>query len=155
VQRIRRLGPGDEPLLAELNLRDAEFGLSADGGALEPLAPSDARALLADRDVLLWAAEDDLGPAGFLLALTLPLRHAPGRELLLYEIGVRRDVRRQGIGRALCGRMRDLMREKGIETVWVLADNPVAADFYAAMGFRRKSGMQAYMEMEVPASGPW
>jgi GNAT superfamily N-acetyltransferase len=59
-------------------------------------------------------------------------------ELVLYEIGVHREMRRRGIGRALLGECVAWMRERGIHTIWVLADNPGAEAFYLACRFIRE-----------------
>jgi N-acetylglutamate synthase-like GNAT family acetyltransferase len=134
---IRRLGPGDEPVL-ELLAEDApDFELVGRGSPERPLSAADATEYLADPGVLHWIAEDEGRVVGELLCHLLRLPSGPGPELLLYSIGVRTADRRRGLGSALVQEMLLWMRDAGIPEVWVLADNPGAEDFYAACGFRR------------------
>jgi GNAT superfamily N-acetyltransferase len=131
---IRRLGPGDEPVLALLAREAPEFDIAAPE---EPLPPGEAAAYLADPAVLHWVAEEDGRIVGELLCHLLRLPSRDGLELLLYSIGVRASHRRRGVGRALVEEMLRWMRAEGVREVWVLADNPGAEEFYAACGFRR------------------
>jgi GNAT superfamily N-acetyltransferase len=134
---IRRLGPGDEPVLALLAREAPEFDIAGRTAPEEPLAPGDAAAYLADPGVLHWVAEEDGRIVGELLGHLLRLPSRDGLELLLYSIGVRASHRRRGVGRALVEEMLRWMRAEGVREVWVLADNPGAEEFYAACGFRR------------------
>ena len=88
--------------------------------------------------MLHWIAERDGVIAGFLLCHVLRLRSNEGRELVLYEIGVHRDWRRRGVGRALVDEAIAWMRREGLRTMWVLADNAGAEAFYEACGFCRE-----------------
>jgi GNAT superfamily N-acetyltransferase len=139
---IRRLGPGDEALVERLVVEDADFDLDGRGGTD---VPADLVAYLADPAVLHWVAEADGEPVGHLHCTIVRLSYAPGRELLLYEIGVRADWRRRGVGRALIDAMTAWMAAEGIPEVWVLADNPGARDFYAAVGFTVDPDQPTYM----------
>ena len=121
---VRRLGPGDELVLASL----------ADGDALEPTA---AAAYLADPAVLHWLADDGGSVVGHLLAYLERRRHGDALQVLLYEIEVREDRRREGIGRALVRALDEWMRAQHVAEVWVLADNAGAEAFYVACGFAR------------------
>jgi GNAT superfamily N-acetyltransferase len=133
---VRRLGPGDEPVLETLAREDAAFDLEGRVDAPEkPLDAAAAAAYLADPGVLHWVAEDAGAVVGFLLCHVLRLRHGAPRELLLYEIGVRATHRRRGVGRLLLGAMDAWMAEQGVAVVWVLADNPGAEAFYRACRF--------------------
>jgi ribosomal protein S18 acetylase RimI-like enzyme len=134
---IRRLGAGDESVLALLAAEAPEFDLAGRSSPELPLSPEAAAAYLSDPSVLHWAAEEDPRIVGELLChlLRLPSRH--GRELLLYSIGVRASDRRRGVGSALVAEMLRWMRSKGVPEVWVLADNSGAEAFYAACGFER------------------
>ena len=134
---IRRLGPGDEPVLALIACEAPDFDLAGPTAPEKPLAHGDAAEYLADASVLHWVAEQDGRVVGELLCHLLRLPSGTGRELLLYSIGVRESHRRQGVGRALVEVMLRWMRDEGIPEVWVLADNPGAEAFYAACGFRR------------------
>lgn len=134
---IRRLGPGDEGVLAWLATEAADFDLAGASEPDEPLPPDVAAAYLADPAVLHWVAELEGEVVGELLGHVLRLPHGAGRELLLYSIGVRERHRRAGVGRALVDELTRWARAEGIPEVWVLADNPGAEAFYAACGFVR------------------
>lgn len=146
---IRRLGPGDEDLLALLARDDPKFDLDERSQPGEPLAPALARDYLTDPSVLHWVAYSGTTITGFVLAHLLRLRSGEGREVLLYEIGVHRDHRRAGVGRALIDELAAWMREHGLRTMWVLADNPDAAAFYEACGFDRAREQPAYLIRDV------
>jgi GNAT superfamily N-acetyltransferase len=134
---IRRLGPGDESVLALLAEDAPDFELDGQGSPERPLSSADATAYLADPGVLHWVAEEEGRLVGDLLCHLLRLPARTGPELLLYEIGVRADDRRRGVGFALVQEMLRWMRDAGVPEVWVIADNSGAEEFYAACGFRR------------------
>ena len=103
---VKLLGP-DECADAGASSRcnDPDFDLEGRGEALEPLSPQAARRFLADPAVLFWVAREDGHVAGFLYCLLVPLRSSDEQELLLYEIGVRAEWRRRGVGRLLLDHM--------------------------------------------------
>jgi GNAT superfamily N-acetyltransferase len=134
---IRRLGPGDEHVLALIAEDASDFDLAGRSAPELPLAQTDAAAYLADPSVLHWVADEGRRVVGELLCHLLRLPSGEGRELLLYSIGVRQGDRRRGVGRALLDEMRGWTQQAGVSEVWVLADNPGAEAFYAACGFTR------------------
>jgi GNAT superfamily N-acetyltransferase len=138
--RIRRLGPGDEKVLAAIAADAADFELPGPVEPEQPLSPADAAAYLSDPAVAHWVAEEDGSPVGELLCHVLRLPSGTGRELLLYSKGVRSAHRRRGVGTALMQEMLGWARAEGIGEVWVVADNPGAEVFYAACGFARGDG---------------
>ena len=146
---VRRLGPGDESVLAQLAREDADFDLDAARGPRTPLASDAARAHLSDPHVLHWAAWAGSEIVGFVFCLLLPMRKVPAREVLLYEIGVRTAWRRRGVGRRLIAAMTDWMRAERIGTAWVLAGHPGAERFYEACGFAPGSEPAAYLELHL------
>jgi ribosomal protein S18 acetylase RimI-like enzyme len=146
---IRRLGPGDEALLELLATHDADFDLDGRGSSLRPLDRAAATRFLANPAVLLWVASADDVVVGLLYCLVVPLRSDEAQELLLYEIGVRSSWRKNGVGRALLDRMEDWMRANDIDVVWVLADNPIAVDFYRACEFVTEGEQPVYMTRDV------
>lgn len=148
--KIRRLGAGDEAVLTMLAREDADFDLAGRGRPRRALADAEARQFLANPAVLLWAASAGETVVGFLLCLVLPLRSNAGRELMLYEIGVRERWRRRGVGRSLLAEMETWMRANGVADAWVLADNDGAAEFYAACGYRRGPERADYFVRELP-----
>jgi GNAT superfamily N-acetyltransferase len=148
---IRLLGAGDEGVLAKLAADEVSFDLDGrDPEPSRPLEPADAAAYLGDPAVLHWIAEDGERVIGFNLCYVLRRRSDASRELLLFEIGVHRDVRRQGVGRALIAAMREWMEQERVSLTWVLADNPGAEAFYAACGFVRddEQGVQMLLTIE-------
>jgi GNAT superfamily N-acetyltransferase len=151
---IRRLGPGDEAILEFLATHDADFDLEGRGEPLLPLDAAKARRYLANPAVLHWLAVEDDQITGFLYCIHLPLRSGEGQELLLYEIGVRSEWRRRGVGRALLDRMETWMRSNGVSEVWALADNEVAVQFYRGCGFAAEQPQPVYMtrELGLPSS---
>jgi GNAT superfamily N-acetyltransferase len=147
---IRRLGPGDESVLALLAREDGDFDLEVRGNPRTSLSGGDAARFLSDPAILFWTAWSGDEVVGFLFCHVLPMRKEPAREILLYEIGVRTAWRRIGVGRALVGEMVHWMRTHAVVTAWVLADNPDAIQFYAACGFGPGTGPATYMEMILP-----
>lgn len=143
---IRRLGPEDEPVLELLAKEDADFDVEGRGTPRKPLEADDARRYLANPSVLYWVAYEGNEVVGSLYCALLPLRSDNGRELLLYEIGVRKLWRRRGVGRALMAHMEEWMRANGVADVWVLADNPVAVDFYRANEFLVEAEQPVFMK---------
>lgn len=70
------------------------------------------------------------------------------RQLLLYEIGVRREERRRGVGTALVHEMRAFMTHEAIPEAWVVAD-PDVEEFYAACGFQPDEEQPVQMTLNV------
>ena len=123
--KIRRLGPGDEPLVLA-------------GAALFDSAPTEAwtkRFLTSEGHHLLVAVDDDLQPIGFVTGVetTHPDK---GTEMFLYELDVDPEHRNRGVGRALVAALAKLARERGCYGMWVLtdADNAPALAAYRAAG---------------------
>ncbi|HEX4622254.1 MAG TPA: GNAT family N-acetyltransferase [Myxococcaceae bacterium] len=146
---VRRLRKGDESILASLAREDSEFDLEGRSPAMRPLSRRAARAFLADPNVLLWIESRRGMVTGFLYCCVVRLRGEAPRELLLYEIGVRREYRRQGVGKGLLAAMERWMRAQRIDEVWVLADNRIAVKFYRACGFRVEKDVPVYMTRRV------
>jgi GNAT superfamily N-acetyltransferase len=142
---VRRLGPGDEPILNLLATDNADFDIAKRGAPQRPLDLDAARHYLTNPVVLHWIAVEDDAVVGDLYCILLPLSAGEGRELLLYDIGVRQAWRRRGVGRALLEAMEQWMRENGVTDVWVLADNPAAVEFYRACGFSMDASQPVYL----------
>jgi aminoglycoside 3-N-acetyltransferase I len=85
-----------------------------------------------------WAmaafAEDQLVAGA--TAHTVPMTTAESAELFIYDIAVRTDMQRQGIGRALMTALRAAAAAEGIGAAFVAADNEDthALDFYRRLG---------------------
>lgn len=150
---IRRLGAGDEGVLATLAREAPEFDLAGRTSPEPPLDASAAAGYLADPSVLHWVAEENGRVIGELLCHLLRLPSRQGREVLLYSIGVREDERRRGVGRALVGEMLRWMEAADVPETWVLADNPGAEAFYTACGFERGADHEQGVLMLLSTSG--
>jgi GNAT superfamily N-acetyltransferase len=144
------LGSGDEEILALLAAEEADFDLADRSEAAVRLPSPDAAAYLADPGVLHWVAEQRGRVVGFNLCYVLRRRSDAARELLLFEIGVREESRRSGVGAALIGAMRAWMEAERVPECWVLADNPGAQRFYAACGFARDDEQGVQMLLTLP-----
>jgi GNAT superfamily N-acetyltransferase len=149
---VRRLGPGDEPVLTLLAAEAPEFDVAGRTAVERPLKPEDAARYLAEPTVLHWVAEEDGRVVGELLCHSLLLPSESGRELLLYSIGVRESHRRRGVGRVLLDEMLGWARAERIPEIWVLADNPSAEAFYSACGFVRGGENDQGVLMTLAAS---
>jgi ribosomal protein S18 acetylase RimI-like enzyme len=149
---IRRLGVGDEPTLTMLAEQEADFDLDERGEPLELLTEEAAREFLKDPNVLHWVVFDDSTKekivAGHMLCHVLRMRAGAPAELVLYEIGVRSQLRRKGIGRMLVEHALAFMKEHKMKAIWVLADNEDAISFYRSCGFSDDQGTAVYMLRE-------
>ena len=134
---IRRLDENDVPVLAMLAAEDGDFDIDGRGEPTEAPHPERALDYLANPSVLFWVSQIGDVITGFLQCLVLPIRTGRGREVLVYEIGVRKAYRRQGTGRALIIHLESWMRTHDIDEMWVAADNPGAERFYKACGYAR------------------
>jgi len=139
---VRRLRVGDEEVLRLRSLQDARFDEpGVEPAARTPHSVESARAFLSEETTVQLAAFADAEPVGQLLAYELARRHGDGKLMLVYEIGVRDDHRRQGIGRMLFDALRSICRQRGIARAFVITNerNVAATAFYAALGATRES----------------
>ncbi len=92
--------------------------------------------LLAHEDFWAIAACVDDVIVGGLTAHTLPMTSSSSAEIFIYDIAVRSDYQRQGVGRRLLTDLRARAAASGISVVFVSADNADtdALDFYRALG---------------------
>jgi aminoglycoside 3-N-acetyltransferase I len=100
------------------------------------LTNDDVAALLTQASFWALAAVDDGDVVGGLTAHVLPMTRNRSTELFIYDLAVRSDRQRQGIGRRLVDETLRLARAANIATTFVLADNDDdhALDFYRAVG---------------------
>jgi aminoglycoside 3-N-acetyltransferase I len=86
----------------------------------------------------LWAiaAIDGDEVVGGITAHTVPMTRKEGSEIFLYDIAIRTDRQRRGIGRSLVSCLREGAAAEGIDTVFVPADDEDdhAIAFYRALG---------------------
>lgn len=102
----------------------------------EPLRADDLVALLRREDFWVLAATEGEVVVGGLTAHALPMTRDRSTELFIYDLAVRTDRQRNGIGRALVAELLTLGRAAGIATAFVPADNEDthALEFYRAIG---------------------
>jgi ribosomal protein S18 acetylase RimI-like enzyme len=149
VVTIRRLGLGDEAVIATLAKEEAAFDIEGRGHPRASIGEAAAAEYLADEQVLHWVGEEAGTVVGHLLCYVQRRRASDPLQLMLYEIGVRKNYRRQGVGRALIGEMEEWMTENRVSSVWVLADNDVAEAFYTACGFSRDDPQPVQMSRRL------
>jgi len=132
--QTRRLEPGDE------NLARATFAMMAsvfDEGAAD-LGAAYAATLLARPEFWAMVALDGEEVVGGLTAHALPMTRSAEAELFIYDLAVRADRQRRGIGRALVLGTLDLAKAKGLRVAFVPAhdEDAHAIAFYRAIGAR-------------------
>ncbi|MBK6579356.1 MAG: GNAT family N-acetyltransferase [Sandaracinaceae bacterium] len=92
--------------------------------------------LLQRADLFILAAVEDGSMVGGLTAHVLPMTRTATSELFIYDLAVRVDHQRRGIGRALVEELHARGLAEGIDTSFVPADeeDTHALDFYRALG---------------------
>ena len=130
--RVARLAPGDGALAQSLcSMMAAVF-------EEEQIPPSNAYVaeLLARVDFWMLAATQGGEVVGGLTAHVLPMTRDESRELFIYDIAVRVEHQRRGVGRQLMSCLQRRASEAGIATLFVPADDEDlhALDFYRALG---------------------
>lgn len=92
--------------------------------------------LLAREEFWAIAAFDDDQIIGGVTAHTLPMTRTETSEMFIYDIAVRSDHQRKGVGRHLVADLQDRAAASGIRELFVPADNDDvhALDFYRALG---------------------
>jgi aminoglycoside 3-N-acetyltransferase I len=129
---IRRLGPVDHGAARAL------FTLMAEVFEEEhtPLSDAYLARLLNRDDFWALAAFDGDAVIGGLTAHVLPMTRTETSELFIYDLAVRADQQRRGVGRQLIAATREQAATAGIDTVMVPADvdDTEALAFYRAVG---------------------
>jgi aminoglycoside 3-N-acetyltransferase I len=140
MAKVRRLVPGDERLARE-TFRTMEAVFEEDESETrdaegEPLRDEDVADLLRREEFWALVATEDDDVVGGVTAHVLPMTRNRGTELFLYDLAVRADRQRRGIGRALVGELLALAHLAGIGTAFVPADeeDTHALEFYRAIG---------------------
>ena len=102
----------------------------------EPLGDSYLEQLLNRPEFWAMAAFVDDQLVGGVTAHTIPMTTSESSELFVYDLAVRVDVQRQGVGRALMAALRAAATADGIGDMFVPADNEDthALDFYRGLG---------------------
>ena len=128
----RRLKPGD----TELAISAFAMMVSVFEETGAPLSGSYVERLLTRNDFWAFVALDGTDIVGGLTAHALPMTRAERSEMFIYDVAVRPDYQRQGVGRRLVAAVRDAARDRGIDDVFVAADedDAHALDFYRSLG---------------------
>ena len=138
MAEVRRLRPGDDAVAREMfELMADVFGEDEEGGADgDPLRDDDVMSLLEREDFWAVVATEGERVVGGLTAHALPMTRNRSTELFIYDLAVRADRQRRGIGRTLVTELLALARSSGIDTAFVPAENEDmhALDFYRAVG---------------------
>ena len=107
----RRLTPGDTELAIDaFRMMAAVF---EDEGA--PLSRGYVDRLLERADFWAFVALAGQEVVGGLTAHALPMTRAECSEMFIYDVAVRPDYQRQGVGRRLMAAVRDTARDQGID----------------------------------------
>ena len=130
--QIKRLTHEDRDVARALFTLMAEV-FSEDG---QPLSDSYLDRLLRREDFWALAAFDDEAVIGGLTAYTLPLTREECSEIFIYDLAVRPDRQRKGVGRELVKTLREHAAVLGIHELVVPADDEDlhALDFYRSLG---------------------
>lgn len=135
---IRRLGPGDAPIMRALNALFGEAFEDAETYGAEP--PDDAwlEGLLAREHVVALAATAGGAVVGGLVAYLMDKFERARREGYIYDLAVAEPFRRRGIATALIRRVQRIARDSGAWVVFVQADyaDPPAVALYDKLGVR-------------------
>lgn len=131
---VRRLRAGDEAIARAMFATIAAVFEEEQSG--EPLRDDDVASLLRREDFWAVVATEGDVVVGGLTAHALPMTRSRSTELFIYDLAVRADRQRQGIGRALVTQLSSFAREAGIDVVFVPADSEDthAIEFYRAIG---------------------
>jgi len=129
---ISRLTAGERVLARDLFAMMAEVFEEE----CEQLGDSYLNLLLSRNDFWALAALSGHEIVGGLTAHTLPMTRSESSEIFIYDIAVRRDHQRKGVGRRLMAAIRESAAAAGIKDVFVPADNDDdhALEFYRALG---------------------
>lgn len=130
--RSMRLQPGDRELARALFVLMAEVFEEA----YDALSDQYVDRLLAREDFWALAAFDGDQIIGGITAHSLPMTRTETAELFIYDLAVRRDHQRRGVGRHLVADLRTRAAARGIHSMFVAADNDDvhALAFYQALG---------------------
>ncbi|MBB3019009.1 aminoglycoside 3-N-acetyltransferase I [Microvirga lupini] len=138
--RLRRLQPGDVPLLRRLNVL---FGKAfADPETYTGAQPDDAylEGLLAKEHIFAVVALAGEEVLGGLVAYELDKFERARREVYIYDLAVSEAHRRQGVASALIEHLRGIVAERGAWVIYVQADygDDPAIALYEKLGTREE-----------------
>ncbi|MBO9596154.1 MAG: GNAT family N-acetyltransferase [Niabella sp.] len=130
--RYHQLARHDEVFLKEL------FHLYIEVFETPHRPPGDAHfcRLLQEENILFFVASSNKKVIGGLTAYVLPSLYTEAGEVYLYDLAVRNDYQRLGVGRQLLSKLESWCRQHGIREFFVQADETDnhAIAFYRATG---------------------
>lgn len=94
------------------------------------------QSLLEQETIIFYAAIIDKKVVGGLTAYILPSTYYPSSEVYIYDLDVKTEFQRKGIGRQLINSLKEYCARLGLKEVFVQADleDRHAIDFYQATG---------------------
>ena len=105
---------------------------------MQPVAASDShlQRLLSSRAFIALAAFFENEVVGGLTAYELPMYQKDSSEILVYDLAVRPDFQRKGIGQGLIRHLKEYCSRQGIQEFFVLVheEDEHAIEFYRATG---------------------
>lgn len=105
---------------------------------MQPVAASDShlQRLLSSRAFIALAAFFENEVVGGLTAYELPMYQKDSSEILVYDLAVRPDFQRKGIGQGLIRHLKEYCSVSGIQVFFVLVheEDEHAVEFYRATG---------------------
>lgn len=127
------LTPSDYSLLNELlDVYEEAFELA---GYVKPSSVY-LDQLLRHPAMQFWVATQERKVIGGLTALILPSVYFPAAEVYIYDLAVKIDHQRQGVGTLLLQELKSHCKKAGVREIFVQADKPDkhAIDFYLKNG---------------------
>jgi len=136
---VRRLGPGDEPVVKRLAEAENERPQTA---------------LLHDDRTIFLAALDDETPVGFLFGYDLPRRHGNPSIFFVYEVDVEPAWQRRGVATQLFRELERILCARRVREAFVLtnASNEPAMRLYESLGGVRPNDDDVMWDFEYVAS---
>jgi aminoglycoside 3-N-acetyltransferase I len=121
---------------------EAEPGVSSDTNLLQ---------LLSNHDFVAIAALDENEVVGGLTAYELPMYSSERSELFLYDLAVKPEYQRMGIGKSLIRTLKDYCTSQGIDVFFVLAheEDGQAIEFYRSTGGKSEKVINFLYEAAV------
>lgn len=137
---VRRLGPGDVPLLRRLNELFARAFGEHETYLGEPPGEAYLRELLAKEHVVVVVALAGEQVVGGLVAYELDKLERMRRELYVYDLAVAEEHRRRGVATALIEHLRRIAGQRGAWVIFVQADHgdEPAIALYQKLGVREE-----------------
>jgi aminoglycoside 3-N-acetyltransferase I len=108
--------------------------------------------LLGNRNFIAMAAFSENEVVGGLTAHELPLYYSDTSEIFVYDVAVKREFQRLGIGKRLIHKLKEYCSNHGINEFFVLAheEDEEAVEFYHSTGGKSEKVINFLYEASVP-----